>query len=117
MGTLDLELRDQVKRSMRGEVFRGQEILGVDLATADLRGARFEEVRFTSCSLAGADLRGAQFILCTMRSIVLRDVVLGDNRFYGTTLADPIGLTEDARRAIERCGGAFPPLDGTRRPG
>jgi uncharacterized protein YjbI with pentapeptide repeats len=112
----DLAVAKRMKRSLRGEVFRGQRIAGVDLATVDLREVRFEEVHFTLCDLAGADLRGAQFIVCTMNSIILRDVILGDNRFYGTTLVEPIELAEEARRTIERCGGSFPPPDGLRRP-
>jgi uncharacterized protein YjbI with pentapeptide repeats len=77
---------------------------------ASVDETRFEEVQFTSCDLASADLRGAQFILCTMSSVVLRGIVLGNNHFYGTTLVEPIGLAQEARRAIERCGGVFADL-------
>jgi uncharacterized protein YjbI with pentapeptide repeats len=92
-------------------VLRAEDLANVDLAGADLRKARFEEVTFTSCNLAGADLRGAEFILCTMNAVVLRGVVLGSNRFYGTTFVEPIGLTDESRRTIERGGGLFPETD------
>ena len=116
MGALVLTLTKGMKHGLRGHVFRQQEIVGLNLACADLRDVRFEEVQFTSCDLAGADLRGAHFILCTLSSTVLRDVRLGDNRFYGTTLVEPIELQDDARQTIERSGGVFLPSDIVHHP-
>src|SRR4051812_19313424 len=97
----------QEKRELQAEVFRNTELVGVDLSGADLRDARFESVVLTGCNLAGADLRGAHFVLCDLRYVVLDDAKLGDNRFYGTTLVEIVGLSEDDRLLIEREGGAF----------
>ena len=94
------------KRNLRGEIFRELELVGMDLTGADLRGARFEKVLLERCDLTGADLRGAHFILCVLREVVMTDTKLGgDNRFYGTTICDVVGLSEEHRLAILRDGG------------
>lgn len=98
------------KRELRGQVFRDRDLVGVDLSGADLRNTRFENVRLASCNLAGADLRAARFVLCAFRDVVLSGARLGRNVFYGTTLTEIGGLNEDARRDVERAGGAFSPF-------
>jgi uncharacterized protein YjbI with pentapeptide repeats len=100
-------LSPREKRELRGNVFRDCDLVGIDLSGADLRNARFENVQLVSCNLSGADLRAAQFVLCALRDVVLSGARLGGNLFYGTVLTEIGGLTEDARRAVERAGGAF----------
>jgi uncharacterized protein YjbI with pentapeptide repeats len=100
-------LSSREKQELRGEVFRDRDLVGVDLSGADLRDARFENVQLVSCNLAGADLRSTQFVLCVFRDVVLSGALLGENLFYGTTLTEIGGLAEDARREVERTGGAF----------
>jgi uncharacterized protein YjbI with pentapeptide repeats len=97
------------KRDLRGELFRNIELVAVDLTDADLRDARFERVVLRGCDLANADLRGAHFVLCELTSVAFHNVRLGDNRFYGTTLADVAGLSDDDQRLVERVGGVFQP--------
>jgi hypothetical protein len=74
---------------------------------ADLCGAQFENVRIESCDLAAADLRGIAFALCILRGVVLTGVRLRENHFRGTVPKEVVGLADDARRPIEREGGAF----------
>jgi uncharacterized protein YjbI with pentapeptide repeats len=95
------------KRDLSNEVFRERDFVGVDLSGADLRGARFERVSLHACTLAGADLRGAHFIMCDLSQVLLGDAKLGDNRFYGTTLREVAGISDDARLTIVREGGVF----------
>jgi uncharacterized protein YjbI with pentapeptide repeats len=105
----DRILTTQEKSELRGTVFHDREMIGIDLSGADLRDARFERVVLTACDLGDADLRGAHFVLCDLRYVVLTNAKLGDNRFYGTTLSEVTGLTEDDRLLIERDGAAFQP--------
>jgi uncharacterized protein YjbI with pentapeptide repeats len=108
-------LTTQEKTELRGNVFRDCELVGVDLAAADLREARFERVVLADCNLAGADLRGAHFVLCDLRGVVLKGAQLGDNRFDGTILVEVAGLTTDDRRLVERQGGAFQQVRASQR--
>lgn len=102
------------KCELQGAVFRDRDLSGLDFSGADLRNARFENVHLASCNLSGADLRGAQFIVCALRDVVLSGALLGENLFYGTVLTEIGGLTEDARREVERAGGAFGPFTSRR---
>jgi uncharacterized protein YjbI with pentapeptide repeats len=95
------------KRALRGKVFSGRCILGVDLAGADLRDAAFLNVQILSCNLADADLRGARFVGCTIRDVVLSRARLGLNVFLGTKLTEIGGLTDAQRREVELSGGLF----------
>ncbi len=107
-------LSSREKRELCGEVFRDRDFVGIDLSGADLRNARFENVQFVSCNLGGADLRATQFVLCVLRDVVLSGAQLGENLFYGTTLTEIGGLTEEARRDVVRAGGAFKPSASSR---
>ena len=108
-------LTAQEKRELKHSFFHHREVVGVDLANADLRGAHFEGVVLERCDLTGADLRGARFTLCELRDVVLAESILEDNRFDGTTFVDVVGLTAAHRRLIEECGGTFQPGHARRR--
>ena len=95
------------KRELRGQVFHDVDLVGVDLSGADLRDARFERVLIARSDLTGADLRGAQFVLCHLHYLELTDARLGNNRFPGTALLEPEGLTDEHRLTVEREGGLF----------
>jgi uncharacterized protein YjbI with pentapeptide repeats len=103
------------KQELRDQLFRQREFAGVDLAGADLRGTSFVRTAIASCNLEGADLRGVHFIECDLHAVVMRDAVLGENRFDGTVLSDVVGLSEEARISIEHHGGAFLPLRASHR--
>jgi hypothetical protein len=100
-----LSLRE--KHALRGIVFRDRRIVGIDLAGADLRKARFLNVEIASCNLADTDLRGARFVACRLRDLVLCRARLGLNLFWGTTLTEIGGLSEEQRHAVVESGGMF----------
>ena len=103
------------KSELRDEVFREQQLVGIDLCGADLRGARFERVGLERCNLTGADLRSAKFILCDLRDVLMTNAELGDNQFYGTTLRGVVGLSDEQRVAIVHQGGLFQHLHASHR--
>ena len=108
-----LTLRE--KRELTGEMFCNRELIDLDFSGADLRGALFEKSVLLRCSFAGADLRGARFLSCDLHCVDLGDAVLGDNRFDGTTLVEPIGLTPAASKLVADAGGTFQPDKASRR--
>lgn len=103
------------KSELQHALFRHREVVGVDLANADLRGAHFDGVVLERCDLTGADLRGARFTLCELRDVVLAESILDGNRFDGSTFVDVVGLTASDRKVIEECGGTFQPGRASRR--
>jgi uncharacterized protein YjbI with pentapeptide repeats len=100
-------LTSREKGELAGEVFCNRELVDIDFSGSDLRGASFERSVLLRCSFAGADLRGARFLFCDLHSVDLGDALLGGNRFDGTTLVEPVGVSASVRHAIAGAGGAF----------
>jgi uncharacterized protein YjbI with pentapeptide repeats len=95
------------KRDLAGQVFRNLSLEGVDFSGANLREASFVRVSLRGCDFRTADLRGADFLGCDLRQARLDQVVLGDNRFHGSCLANSAGLSDDAKDYVSRRGGSF----------
>ena len=103
------------KAALDGDLFLNYELVGIDLAGANLRGAHFERMTLVGCDFSGADLRGASFQDCELRAVVLADAIFEDNRFEGTRLIDVHGLSLPAEARIREGGGTFPPAHASLR--
>jgi uncharacterized protein YjbI with pentapeptide repeats len=106
---------EEEKAGLRGEVFVNRELLGVDLAAADLRAAHFKCTLLERCDLRSADLRGTHFILCDFHRVDLTGAVFGETRFDGSTFVDTLGVDDRLRALIEGGGGTFLPSHASRR--
>jgi uncharacterized protein YjbI with pentapeptide repeats len=101
--------------ALRGRVFRGTKLDGVDFSNADLSFTAFEDVSLIGCNFEGANLRGTRFARCDLRWSKFDRTMLGKNYFDKAIFGGATGLTNDQMRYIARHGGTFA-IDLTVRP-
>jgi uncharacterized protein YjbI with pentapeptide repeats len=79
----------------------------VDLACADLRGSRFERVCFRGTHFRAANLVRAWFVGCDLTGADFTGARLGNNSFFGCSLAGAIGMTRKQKEYVISRGGSF----------
>ena len=79
----------------------------VDFACADLRGSRFERVCFRSTHFRAANLVRARFVGCDLTGADFTGARLGNNSFFGSSLAGAIGMTRRQKEYVVSRGGSF----------
>lgn len=80
---------------------------GVDLARADLRGSRFERVCFRGSAFCAANLLRTWFVGCDLTGVDFTGARLGNNSFFGSSLAGAIGMTRRQKEYVISRGGSF----------
>ncbi|HJX62469.1 MAG TPA: pentapeptide repeat-containing protein [Polyangia bacterium] len=79
----------------------------VDFARADLRDSRFERVCFRGSAFCAANLVRAWFVGCDLTGADFTGARLGNNSFFGSSLAGATGMTQRQKEYVISRGGSF----------